>query len=274
MEVQLWKDHPELWERFYQDQETRKLDQLDLKSVRTTKIILQKPPAELQSLQGKLDAFWEEHQRKYQDAKRGKLYALSGRENLTRDGEVLVLRAFETDYATLLIKLATGTDLAVEESRFLEGKMMFLGVSGFVELEHQQKYLAGKVAKRNMKHGFWESVPQGTVEYGSHHLRDPLHRTLRREAHQETGTYVGNEDGESDFCEVLPRSMNLGPQAGNCTLIYSLRLKEEAREKVRCSPEHSELRWVDAEEIVDPKERYAWNPVTVRLFEKLRERSL
>ncbi len=262
--IKAWKDYPEVWDDFYQDQDTRRLEEIGFPSLFSTKIVLADKPKELSALQAKIEAYWQEYAGSRPEAVNGKMYAMTGREDLNFEQDTLLVRAYPANYATLLVKLSTKEGLSNEEKEFLDTQVRFLGIAGFIQ--DGDKYLAGQVAKRNMKQDLWETIPMGSIDYGLHEREDPFRKTLEKEAKQET-----NLDLARDFAMNQPWGFNFGPQAGNGTIIYRLQLNHSAQEKIRCSAEHLQLRWATREEIIDSQLRYAWNPVTVRLMEKLEE---
>lgn len=262
--IKAWKDYPEVWDNFYQDQDTRRWEEIGFPSLFSTKIVLADKPKELSALQSKIDAYWQEYAGSRPEAVNGKMYATTGRDDLNFEQDTLLIRAYQADYATLLVKLSTQAGLTLEERAFLDAKVRFLGVTGFIQ--DGDKYLAGQVAKRNMKQDLWETIPMGSIDYGLHEQEDPFRQTLEKEAKQET-----NLDLAQDFDVVQPWGFNFGPQAGNGTIIYRLQLHTSVREKIRCSAEHLQLRWTTREEVLGPQLRYTWNPVTVCLMEKLEE---
>ncbi len=258
-----FKDNPALWDDFYHYHCTRRLRELGFSDISSTKIVLEEKPSELQDLQGKIDAFWCEYSAENKNALNGKLYALSGWNDFEYRQGTLFARAYETNFATLLVK--TGKKgLTSTEAEFLDTKVMFLGSAGYIQ--NGDKYLVGKVAKRNVKQDLWESVPQGFVSYGFHHHENPFRKTLEKEGKEETAL-----DLALDFDLVSPYGINLGPRAGNCTVIYRLQLNPSSLGKITYSSEHLDLRWATVEEVLDPAQRYAWTPITRRLFEKIAE---
>ena len=257
-----WKDDPPAWEEGYRDQDTRLLTKLGFPMLSSTKIVLVEKPLELLALQEKIDKYWQEFAASKQNAFNGQLYAMSGWNDFEYDGNTLIAKAFETNFATLLLKQDARGKVTPEEQEFLDSKIMFLGSSGYVQ--HKDNYLVGQVARRNIKQDLWETVPQGSVSHGFHRHDDPFHKTMAKEAMEETSLDLGE-----DFEVVLPWGINIGPKVGNCTLIYRLQLKPSSLEKVKCSPEHLALEWRSKQEILDPANRYTLNPITPRLFEKI-----
>ena len=258
-----FKDNSALWDDFYHGHCTQRLGELGFPAFSSTKIVLKERPSELQDLQGKIDTFWQNYNAANEGARNGKLYALSGWDDFEYGRGTLMVRAYETNFATLLVKTSK-EGLTSKEAEFLDKKVMFLGSGGYIQ--NDNKYLVGKVAKRNVKQDLWESVPQGFVSYGFHHHEDPFRKTLEKEGKEETALDVA-----FDFEIVRPYGINLGPRAGNCTIIYHLQLRSSSLEKIKCSSEHLDLRWATLGEVLDPAQRYAWTPITRRLFEKIAE---
>ena len=262
------KENKQFWEEMYSDQDTRRLDELRFPPLSDTKIMLVDPPRELQNLQGKIDDLWEEFskskEKNGQKVFNGDLYSMPGWSGVEYSGNTLIVRAFRTNFATLLLKQDARGRMTPKEQNFLDSKIIVLGSSGYVR--QGKNYLVGQVAKRNIKQDLWETVPMGFVDYGFHQYHDPFRKTMNKEAKEET-----NLNLEQDFDLVLPWGINIGSKIGNCTMIYQLQLKPESLERVKCSSEHLALRWATKSEILDPAQRYSWNPITPRLFEKVKE---
>ncbi len=257
-----FKSDPALWEEFYQDQDTQRLDEFGFPALSSTKIVLRDKPEELQDLQGKIDAYWQSNLANNPKANNGHMYAMSGWSDIDYVDSTLIIHAYETDYASLLVKL-NKEGATAEEAKFLDDNMMFLGASGFIRYNFlgYECYLAGQVAKKNIKQDMLESVPQGLVPYGFHEQEDPFRKTLEKECLEETSLIPAN------FSLIRPWGVNVSPRAGNFTLIYEMDLVDD---NSKPSSEHHNLKFAGKIEITDQAGKYLWNPVTARLFEKVR----
>lgn len=273
-----WKDDPVAWEKFYDDQNVVSLACLGFPSFEKTRIIPEEKPEVFYSLESRIEEKWKAFQAENPKSFNAPKNGVRGREALDVDGKTLVIRAYETDFASLIYNLnrddGENSTLDSEQRHFLDNNLHFLGVSGYMGLtlgairhgriQHDPQkrvYLCGKADGLKIKKGMWELLPSGFVDPGYN-----CKEALDQELEQETGLCFTD-----DILSSKPTHMNFSPKYGNCSLVYDLFLDpiSGGNGMIKCSPEHELLGWLTPQFMMDRENRYVMNPVLLKIIENL-----
>lgn len=264
-----WKDDPVTWEKMYHSNNTLKLEEFGYRNVTKSRIEVAEKPPVLQQLQGQITTFWDEFSSNRPAVRNNPKYSLRGTEDIAVDGDTLVVRVFESDYATVRFKNSRNDDLnrhlTAEQRDFLDNHYLTMGVGGYVRSE--DSFLVGLRTDqdRGTRDGMLEYAPQGLVE-PSNQKNDVLRNALGKELNEETGLGMG------DFLCYTSTHLNIGQLFGDFTLIYGMDIKASSQGKERPSEEHARLEWKTSSELhglINGNDRYILSPVTVALLEKL-----
>ena len=276
MPAKPWKDDPVAWEKLYDDQHIVSLASLGFPQFERTRIVAEEKPEVFLSLESRIQQRWTAFQQENPKAFNSKKNSVRDKEALDVDGNTLVIRVYESDFASLLYNLnrdeAENSTLDAEQRYFLDNNLHFLGVTGyiggtFVPMRHgkilhdkkQKSDLCGKAAGLKLKSGLWELVPSGFVDPGK-----DCEQALASELSQETGL-----DYDDDIVFAKPTHMNFSPKYGNCTVIYNLSINPESINNIKCSPEHGRLGWLNPEWMLDRENRYIMSPAPLKVIEDL-----
>jgi len=141
----------------------------------------------------------------------------------------------------------------------------------------QKKYLLlRRAAARDFHSGSWECVT-GRVDQGESFVQ-ALHREVKEEAGVDvqidfiiatTHFYRGEEVPENELLGVIYGCTLIANAAGKQGIISNQR-KAEKPVKIQISSEHSEMRWLSAQEALDFLPSGSWLHETIRRAEILR----
>ena len=265
-----WKDSPELWKGIYDSNTTSRIGDLGFGTFERTIVEVRREiPEELKGISSLVEGFWNEFSasrpagsKPTNDPK----YGITGMNDVSIDGKNLILNVFECGYADIRFKNSRDKrydeKLTPKQREFLNN-LLVLGVVGYVQSD--SRYLFGVRSDAGPRGGLVETVPQGLVDLLKDKSEDIFYSALARELKEETCL-----DMAEDISDKTITHLQVGPKFGDFAVISRLRLKSGREEKVRESREHTKLYFgkLSTDDFKDDK-KYAFNPVTVALFEKL-----
>jgi hypothetical protein len=251
--------NPDLWKQIYDDCQV--ISNPEHFRAEHTKLELVDAPPELAELSDKTATFWEKYSQSPmgRNDHNGKKYAF---DDMKKVGNTLVVRAFETDYATMMMKRLGQNNLTPEERDSLK-YLMVIGVGGYVM--DGDDYLLGMIKGKGQTSDLWENIPQGFLESGAHEQSNPFLRTLRKEFEEETLT-----DPNDVITETALTHISSGKLYGALTLIYGTQATPSLRQLIPLvTDEHRRFSWANVEDVLDPHKKSMMHPATVKLFRAL-----
>ncbi len=270
----LWKNNPIRWNEIYNSCVTYSPAYFGLSAITDVQIVPAPVPNQIQGLTPLIEQFWRDVTKTNPKLRNDAKYALTGLSDVDVKNNTLIVKSYQTDYATVLFKNSRNQtynqQLSVEQQQFLDTQFFTLGAEGYVTTDNQQ-VLFGTRADRGPRGGLHETIPRGLADFELD-TTNLIKSTLARELQEETGL-----DFKEDIRSYHPTHVIVGSKFGDFGIVHYMVCKTASIPKVKPNPkEHTALFWLNAqtpvvyEQIMATRTQY--NPATISTLEEYHKR--